>query len=85
MYLLGLGVVLLLLKWQQIGFVADWSWWWVLSPFLGAVLWWSWADWSGYIKRKAMEREDERKLQRINRQRQAIGQKPRPTAPARRR
>lgn len=85
MYLLGFGIVLLLLKWQQIGFVADWSWWWVLSPFLGAVLWWSWADWSGYTRRKAMEREDQRKLERINRQRQAIGQKARATPPARRR
>ena len=41
MYLLGLGVILLLLKWQGIGMVADWSWWWVLSPFVGAMLWWT--------------------------------------------
>ncbi|MCC6578963.1 MAG: TIGR04438 family Trp-rich protein [Phycisphaeraceae bacterium] len=83
MYLLGLGIVLLLLKWQEMGFVATWSWWWVLSPFAAAVVWWAWADWSGYTKRKAMEQEDQRKLERINRQRKSLGQKPK-TAPPRR-
>ena len=64
--------------------VITWSWWWVLSPFAGAALWWTWADWSGYTKRKAMEREDQRKLDRINRQRAAIGQKPKAAPPRRR-
>lgn len=77
-YLLALGVVLLLMKWQSFGFVTDWSWWLVLSPFAGAVLWWAWADWSGYTKRKAMEREAQRKQDRINRQREAMGQKAHP-------
>ena len=85
MYLLGLGVILLLLKWQEIGVVADWSWWWVLAPFAGAMLWWTWADWSGYTKRKAMERDDQRRLDRINRHREALGQKPKTATPARRR
>ena len=84
MDLLGLGISLLLRKWQEIGPVATWSWWLVLAPFVGAALWWTWADASGYTKRKAMEREDQRKLDRINRQREAIGQKPK-TAPPRRR
>ena len=77
MYFLGLGIVLLLLKWQEIGLVAEWSWWTVLAPFALAVVWWTWADWSGYTKRKAMERDDERKQDRINRHLEAIGQKPR--------
>ncbi|MDO5288754.1 MAG: TIGR04438 family Trp-rich protein [Pseudomonadota bacterium] len=84
MYFLGLGILLVLMKWQAIGPVADWSWWTVLAPFALAVVWWAWADWSGYTKRKAMEREDERKLARINRQRQAIGQKPKAAPPRRR-
>ncbi|HPR45258.1 MAG TPA: TIGR04438 family Trp-rich protein, partial [Ottowia sp.] len=42
-----------------------------------------WADWSGYTKRKAMEKEDQRKLDRINRNREAIGQKAK-AAPRRR-
>ncbi|WP_448253052.1 TIGR04438 family Trp-rich protein [Ottowia oryzae] len=77
MYFLGLGIVLLLLKWQEIGLVAEWSWWTVLAPFALAVVWWTWADWSGYTKRKAMERDDQRKQDRINRHLEAIGQKPR--------
>ena len=77
MYFLGLGIVLLLLKWQEFGPVAEWSWWTVLAPFALAVVWWTWADWSGYTKRKAMERDDQRKQNRINRHLEAIGQKPR--------
>ena len=77
MYFLGLGIVLLLLKWQEFGPVAEWSWWTVLTPFALAVVWWTWADWSGYTKRKAMERDDQRKQDRINRHLEAIGQKPR--------
>jgi small Trp-rich protein len=51
----------------------------------GAMLWWTWADWSGYTKRKAMERDDQRKLERINRHREALGQKPKNATPPRRR
>ena len=32
MYMLGLALVLTLLKYLDIGPVANWSWWWVLSP-----------------------------------------------------
>ena len=81
MYLLGIGIILLLLKSLEIGPVAAWSWWWVLSPFAGAVLWWAWADWSGYTKRKATERQEQRKQDRLDKQRKAIG---RPTSPRRR-
>ncbi len=73
MYLLGLGVILLLMKWQEMGPVANWSWWTVLAPFAGAMLWWAWADGTGYTKRKAMEREEKRRIDRINRQREAMG------------
>lgn len=72
MYLLGLGVVLLLLKALAIGPVEQWSWWIVLAPFALAALWWSWADWSGYTKRRAMEKEDSRKAARIARSKQAL-------------
>lgn len=75
MWFLGLGVVLLLLKWQAIGPVANWDWWWVLLPFGLAVAWWSWADSSGYTKRKAMERENQRKQARLDKSRDALGLK----------
>ena len=77
MYLLGLGIILLLMKWQEIGSVATWSWWLVLAPFVGAALWWTWADASGYTKRKAMEKMDQRKQDRINKHKEALGMKTR--------
>jgi small Trp-rich protein len=73
MYLLGLGIILLAMKYLEFGPVADWSWWVVLAPFALAVAWWSWADSSGYTKRKAMEREDARRQARIDRNKEAIG------------
>lgn len=76
MYLLGLGVILLALKYLEIGPVATLSWWWVLSPFAAAVAWWAWADASGYTKRKAMEREEARKQARIAKSRESLGMGP---------
>jgi len=73
MYLLGLGLVLLALKYLEIGPVAAWSWWLVLAPFAAAVAWWSWADSTGYTKRKAMEREDARRQARVDKNKEAIG------------
>jgi small Trp-rich protein len=66
--LLGVG-----LKYFEVGMVAGWSWWIVLSPFAMAVAWWAWADWSGYTKRKVVERDDARKQARIDRQRSNMG------------
>lgn len=76
MYFLGLGLVLLALKYLEIGLVATWSWWWVLSPLALAVAWWAWADASGYTKRKAMERMDQRRKDRVDKNKAAIGTLP---------
>lgn len=73
MFFLLTGLGLMLLKYFEIGFVAELSWWWVLSPFAMAVAWWAWADTTGYTKRKAMERMDQKKQDRIDRQREALG------------
>jgi small Trp-rich protein len=73
MYLVGLGVVLLAMKFLETGPVATWAWWVVLAPFGLAVAWWSWADASGYTKRKEMEREDAKRQARIDRNRDAMG------------
>ena len=73
MWFLGLGVLGVALKFLEIGPVAKWSWLTVLIPFGLAMVWWAWADWSGYTKRKAVEREDERKQSRIDRQRSQLG------------
>jgi small Trp-rich protein len=73
MYLLGLGLILLLMKYMEFGPVAEWEWWQVLVPFGLAVAWWSWADWSGYTKKKAMQKENEKKQARIDKQREKLG------------
>ena len=73
MYLVGIGIVFLLCKYLEIGPIANWDWWFVLSPFALAALWWAWADSSGYTKRKAMERENARKQARVDKNKLAIG------------
>lgn len=77
MYLLGLGIVLVLLKALEIGPPALWSWWWVLSPFALAAAWWAWADASGYTKRRAMEKIDQHRQARIDKSKDALGLRPR--------
>ena len=76
MLFLGLGIILLLMKYLELGPVAAWSWWMVLAPFGLAVAWWAWADWSGYTKRKAVQREDGRRQARVNKSREAMGLPP---------
>lgn len=73
MWFVGLGVLLILLKVGDVGFVAGWSWFAVLSPFALAVIWWVWADGSGYTQRKAMDRLEERQRKRRQRTLEALG------------
>ena len=73
MYFLLIGILGLVLKYLDIAPAADLSWWWVLSPFALAVAWWAWADASGYTKRKEVEKMDDRKYKRIDKQRAAMG------------
>lgn len=73
MYFLGLGLILLVLKYLELGPVAAWDWWMVLLPFGLAMAWWAWADSSGYTKRKAMQRDNARRDDRIERNKTAIG------------
>ena len=39
MVFLGIGVLFLMLKWFEVGPIANWSWWFVLLPFGLALLW----------------------------------------------
>ena len=73
MYLLLIGIVGLAMKYLEMGPVADWSWWIVLSPFALAVAWWAWADASGYTKQKEIDKMAKRKQDRIDKQRDAMG------------
>ena len=61
------------MKYLEIGPVASWSWWVVLSPFALAVAWWAWADASGYTKQKEIDKMAKRKQERIDKQRAAMG------------
>lgn len=73
MYLLALGLIFVLCKWQAIGPIALWSWWVVLAPLGLAVVWWTWADASGYTKMQEEKKMERRKQARINRQKDALG------------
>jgi small Trp-rich protein len=76
MWFLLLGIVFLLMKYAEFGPVAAWEWWYVLAPFPLAVIWWTWADKSGYSKRREIKKMEERKQTRIDKQRDAMGMLP---------
>jgi len=73
MYLVVLGVLLLVMKLAEFGPVAQWSYWIVLAPFAGAVVWWSYADASGWTKRREIDKMEERKRERRRNNLDALG------------
>jgi small Trp-rich protein len=73
MYFLLIGIVTLAMKYLEMGPVAAWPWWVALSPFGLAAAWWAWADWSGYTKKKAVEKENARRKARIDKSRENLG------------
>jgi small Trp-rich protein len=76
MYLLILGIILVVMKYEAWGPVAGWSWPVVLIPFALAALWWFWADWSGYTRRKVMQRQSREIQKRRQDNVKALRQKP---------
>jgi small Trp-rich protein len=58
------GVLLLLLRWAEFGPFARMPWWVVAVPFGAAVLWWEYADKSGWTQRRVMEKLERRKEDR---------------------
>jgi small Trp-rich protein len=77
MWFVVLGVLLLLMKLTDFGPVGAWSWWWVLAPFGLAVVWWMWADATGFTKRRQMEKMDAKRAERRKSQMAALGIEPR--------
>lgn len=77
MLFLLLGIAGLLLKYFEFGPLASVSWWVMLVPFGLAAAWWSFADASGYTKRREIDKMDKRKQERIDKQRDAMGMLPR--------
>ena len=64
MVLVVVGVVLLALKLLELGPVAAWPLWGVLLPFGLAVVWWAFADRTGYYKRREMRKMDAKAQER---------------------
>lgn len=58
----------------DVGGISAMSWWWVLGLLGVNAAWWAYADHSGLTSRKAMEAMDKRKQERIDRQRDLMGQ-----------
>ena len=73
MWFVVLGVLLIALKLADFGPVALWGWWWVLSPFAAAALWWAFADSSGWTKRREMDKLEDKKLERRRKNMEALG------------
>ena len=76
MYLLGISLLVLFMRYFEVGPLADMNWWYVLIPFGVTAAWWTWADLTGYTKRKAMDKMDLRKRERHEKQRAALGLAP---------
>ena len=77
MWFVAIGVLMLILNLAGIGPVGAWTWkedWWImLSPFVVAVLWWAWADWSGFTQRKPMQKVDDKREARRQKALDALG------------
>ena len=84
MAFLILGILLLAMKMAELGPVALWSWWVVLAPFGLAVAWWGFADSIGLTQRRAMDKMEQNKAERRNRNLEALGMGPRRERKARR-
>lgn len=73
MPLVIVGVLLLAAKMAEFGPFAEWSWWIILAPFGLAVLWWEFADSSGWTKRREMDKMEARKVNRRERMMESLG------------
>lgn len=80
MWFVAIGVVMLVMNLAGIGPIGAWTWkedWWaLLMPFALAILWWFWADSSGWTQRKAMEKVDAKRDARREKQLDALGMGP---------
>jgi small Trp-rich protein len=76
MYLVVLGAILLLLKTFDVSFVDKLPWWGALLPLGLAMIWWAWADASGWTKRREMDKMELRKKERRLQSMEALGTAP---------
>ena len=68
MWLFYVGLILLVSKLLYLGPLADLSWWWVVLPFVLALIWWEVFERRlGLDKKKAFDELDQAKKDRIAR------------------
>ena len=74
-----IGVGILIGHFMGVGPMAKWDWeltgdlWKFAAPFLLAAVWWAWADASGLTKRREIEREKQRVVERKRKLNEALG------------
>jgi small Trp-rich protein len=73
MPLVLVGTLLLIAHLADFGPFGSWPWWAIAAPFAGAVLWWSFADNSGWTQRRAMEKMERKKTERRDKAMDALG------------
>jgi small Trp-rich protein len=73
MWFVVLGVIFIAMKLGEVGFVAPWAWWWVLSPFALAVVWWAWSDSIGLTKKHEMDKMEAKKAERRRKNLENLG------------
>ena len=68
MWIFYIGLVLLVSKLLDFGPLADLSWWWVLMPFVIALIWWEVFERRlGLDRKKAFDELEKAKRERIER------------------
>ncbi|MEO8299250.1 MAG: TIGR04438 family Trp-rich protein [Burkholderiales bacterium] len=68
-----IGVLLVLLRWAEVGPTGALSWWLVLLPFALAVAWWAWRDATGMTQRHEMDKLDQKRAARRAQAMEALG------------
>ena len=79
MFFVIVGVILVVCNLMGWGPMGQWNWdltgdlWKMVLPFVLAIVWWIWSDATGWTKKKAMMRDQQRKQDRLDRNIDAMG------------
>ena len=73
MPLVAIGVLILLAWFADFGPFGRLPWWAVALPFLAAILWWAFADSTGWTQRRAIDKMEKRKRNRREKAMEALG------------
>lgn len=73
MWFLGIGVILTGLWFAGIEPVSQWHWGYLFIPYGLAFVWWTFADATGITKKREMEKLEQRKRERLERNREQLG------------